>query len=125
VTVLNPPLGDIRDQKARIWPFKVHRAKQPYDAGYDILFPPVTGGPGGYWTTFDWDSAFRLGAKASNVAYSGKVGFARTEMYWPLAHMVAPKEKALGCTDCHGARGRLDWKALGYAGDPMQTGGRR
>jgi hypothetical protein len=38
--------------------------------------------------------------------------------------MVAPKEKALACDACHGDRGRLDWRALGYAGDPMQTGGR-
>jgi octaheme c-type cytochrome (tetrathionate reductase family) len=124
-TVLNPPQGGIADRNARIWPFKVHRAKQPYDAGNMILFPPVTGGKDGYWTNFDWDQAFRLGAKASKVAYSGKYGFARTDMYWPLSHMVAPKEKALSCTDCHGERGRLDWKALGYAGDPMTTGGRR
>jgi octaheme c-type cytochrome (tetrathionate reductase family) len=123
-TALNPPQGGIADRAARIWPFKVHRAKQPYDAGNRYLFPPVTGGKDGYWTTFDWDQAFRLGAKASNIAYSGKVGFARTEMYWPLSHMVAPKEKALACTDCHGERSRLDWKALGYAGDPMKTGGR-
>ena len=125
VTVLNPPRGDIQDRTAKIWPFKIHRAKQPYDAGNHILFPPVTGGKDGYWTSFDWDQAFRLGAKASNVSYSGKVGFARTEMYWPLTHMVAPREKALSCTDCHGEGGRLDWKALGYAGDPIKTGGRR
>jgi octaheme c-type cytochrome (tetrathionate reductase family) len=124
-TALNPPLGGIGDATARLWPFKIHRAKQPYDAGNGYLFPPVTGGAGGFWTTFDWDESFRLGAKASKIAYSGKVGFARTEMYWPLSHMVAPKEKALGCTDCHGDRSRMDWKALGYAGDPMKTGGRR
>jgi len=123
-TVLNPPLGDIRDPQARIWPFKVHRAKQPYDAGYKYLFPPLTGGPGGFWTTFNWGSAFELGAKASNIAYSGKYGFAPTEMYWPLSHMVAPKDKALACSDCHGEKSRLDWKALGYSGDPMRMGGR-
>jgi octaheme c-type cytochrome (tetrathionate reductase family) len=124
VTVLNPPQGSITDKKARIWPFKIHHARQPYDAGFDYLFPPVTGGPGGYWTTFDWDSAFKLGAAKSNIPYSGKFGFAATDMYWPLSHMVAPKEKALACTDCHGDRSRLDWKALGYAGDPITTGGR-
>ena len=124
VTVLNPPRGDLRDPTARIWPFKIHRANQPYDVGNSTLFPPVTGGAGGYWTTFDWDSAFRLGAKASNVPYSGKYGFAPTEMYWPLSHMVAPREQALGCTDCHGDAKRLDWKALGYAGDPLKLGGR-
>jgi octaheme c-type cytochrome (tetrathionate reductase family) len=123
-TALNPPQGGIADRAARIWPFKIHRAKQPYDAGNMYLFPPVTGGEGGYWTSFDWDRSFRLGAKASSIAYSGRYGFARTEMYWPLSHMVAPKERALTCTDCHGERSRLDWKALGYAGDPMKTGGR-
>ncbi len=30
-TALNAPLGDIHDPTARIWPFKIHRAKQPYD----------------------------------------------------------------------------------------------
>jgi octaheme c-type cytochrome (tetrathionate reductase family) len=124
-TVLNPLHGDVADKTARIWPVKIHRGNQPYDAGYDYLFPPVTGGPGGYWTTFDWDSAFRLGAKASGIPYSGKYGFAPTEMNWPLSHMVAPKENALGCTDCHGAEGRMDWKALGYAADPITTGGRK
>jgi hypothetical protein len=124
VTALNPPLGDLQDPQARIWPFKVHRAKQPYDAKHRHLLAPVTGGPNGYWTNFDWDNAFRLGAKVTGLPYSGAYGFARTEMYWPLTHMVAPKEKALGCTDCHGDRSRMDWKALGYAGDPIATGGR-
>ena len=90
-----------------------------------ILLSPVTGGPGGYWKTFDWNSALRLGAEKANLPYSGDYGFARTAMYWPLSHMVAPKEEALSCTDCHGEGTRLDWKALGYAGDPMRTGGRK
>jgi hypothetical protein len=104
VTPLNPPFGGIDDPTARIWPFKIHRGKQPYDAGFDYLFPPVTGGKDGYWTTFDWDRAFRLGSEASKIPYSGKYGFAETEMYWPLSHMVSTKEKALACTDCHGER---------------------
>jgi octaheme c-type cytochrome (tetrathionate reductase family) len=124
VTPINLPIGDIQDPNARIWPFKIHRAKQPYDAQRRNLLTPVTGGPNGYWTNFDWDNAFRLGAKASGIPYSGKYGFAETEMYWPLTHMVAPKEKALGCTDCHGDRSRMDWKQLGYPGDPISAGGR-
>jgi hypothetical protein len=124
VTAINPPQGSITDRKAKIWPFKIHRATQPYDSKNLYLFPPVTGGKDGYWTNFDWDNAFRLGAKASNIAYSGSYGFAKTEMYWPITHMVASKDQALGCTDCHGEGGRMDWKALGYAGDPMKTGGR-
>jgi octaheme c-type cytochrome (tetrathionate reductase family) len=123
-TPLNPPRGSISDPAAKIWPFKVHRATQPYDLANRTLLTPTTGGPGGYWTTFDWRSALALGAKANGIPFSGQWGFARTEMYWPLTHMVAPKEKALACGECHGERGRMDWAALGYAGDPMKTGGR-
>jgi octaheme c-type cytochrome (tetrathionate reductase family) len=123
-TVLNPPLGDIRDPEAKIWPFKIHRAKQPYDAGYNYLIVPKTVGEGGYWTEFNWDQAARLGSEATGLAYSGEMGFAPTEMYWVLSHMVAPKEEALQCYDCHGGDGRMDWQALGYYGDPIRWGGR-
>jgi hypothetical protein len=35
------------------------------------------------------------------------MGFVRTEMAWPITHMVAPKEKALDCIECHQDAGRL------------------
>ena len=28
-------------------------------------------------------------------------------MLWPITHMVAPKEQALGCAECHSRDGRL------------------
>jgi octaheme c-type cytochrome (tetrathionate reductase family) len=124
VTLINDPQGGIRDPRARIHPFKIHRGKQPYDKEYDHLLVVKTAGEGGYWTEFDWDKAARLGAEASGVPYSGKMGFAETDMYWSLNHMVAPKNKALQCTDCHGEGTRMDWKALGYDEDPAFTGGR-
>ena len=65
-----------------------------------------------------------MAAPITGLAYSGQYGFAQTDMYWPLSHMVVPSQKALGCTDCHGPRGRFDWNALGYTGDPIQIGGR-
>ena len=125
VTSMNTPRGDIHDPTAKIWPFKVHRGKQPYDAVNKYFISPVTAGEGGYWREFDWDQAMRLGAELGGLEYSGQYGFAKTEMYWPLSHMVAPKEGALGCADCHGEKGRMDWKALGYGEDPARTGGRR
>jgi octaheme c-type cytochrome (tetrathionate reductase family) len=125
VTDINRPRGDIRDTTAKIWPFKVHRGLLPYDRAYATLLPPVTAGPGGFWHDFNWDQAFRLGARASGIPYSGKFGWAKTAMYWPLSHGVRPKEKALQCNDCHGQNSRLDWAALGYEGDPIQRGGRR
>lgn len=124
ITALNEPLGNIEDPEAKIWPFKIHLAKQPYDATYNYLLQPKTVGEGGFWSDFDWDQALRLGSETVGMEYSGNYDFAPTEMYWTLSHMVAPKEQALQCNDCHSDNGRFDWEALGYYGDPMRWGGR-
>lgn len=124
VTRLNPPKGDIHDPAAKIWPFKVHRGKQPFDRKFGYLVVPVTGGKGGYWTSFNWDRSAKLGEAFTGLTFSGQLGFTETEMVWPLSHMVVPASQALKCMDCHGPQSRLDFKALGYAGDPMQVGGR-
>ena len=125
ITNLNYPRGDITQPRARLWPFKVHRGKQPYDTVHGYLLVPRTYGEGGYWTEFDWDKANRIGMEIMNLPYSGEYDFAETAMYWPLSHMVQRKDKALQCRDCHGAGGRMDWKALGYGEDPAFLGGRR
>jgi Zn finger protein HypA/HybF involved in hydrogenase expression len=125
VTPLNSPRGDIGDPTAKIWPFKVHRGNQIYDKNYNYFLVPNTVGPGGYWTEFDWDRACRQAEPTTGLKYSGEYGFAKTEMYWPQSHMVATKEEALQCADCHGERGRMNWEALGYPGDPRDRGGRR
>jgi hypothetical protein len=122
-TIMNHLNGTRNDFKSKIWPFKVHRGKQPADSVNRYLIPPRTSGEGGYWHTFDWKSALKLGAKQAGLEFSGEYEFVETEMYWPLSHMVLPKEQALKCTDCHGGGGRLDWRALGYDGDPIETGG--
>ena len=124
VTALNPPLGDIGDPEARIWPFKIHEAHQPYDTENNYLLQPVTSGKGGYWADFDWDQALRLGAEVTGLPYSGNYAFAETEMYWPQTHMVAPKTRALQCQACHCEDGCLDWESLGYPGDPIRWGSR-
>ena len=123
-TSINTPMGDITDADAKIWPFKIHRALQPYDVINEYLLIPKTVGEGGYWTDFDWDQAFRLNEPNSGLEYSGEYGFAPTDMYWPQTHMVQPKENALQCTDCHSRNGRMDWEALGYYGDPLRWGNR-
>jgi octaheme c-type cytochrome (tetrathionate reductase family) len=124
IVPINRPRGSIRDANARIWPFKVNRGKQPYDAKLQHLLVAKTYGEGGFWSDFDWDKAIRLGSEAAGIAYSGSYGFVQTEMYWPLAHMVQPGARALQCTDCHGDNGRMDWARLGYEGDPAFRGGR-
>jgi octaheme c-type cytochrome (tetrathionate reductase family) len=123
-TNIDLPAGNISDTNARIFPFKLHVAKQPYDTVNNYLLQPITAGDNGFWTNFDWNNAFRLAEPITGLKYSGQYGFAETWMYWPTTHMVQPKENALQCTDCHSPNGRLDWQALGYPGDPMKWGGR-
>ena len=42
------------------------------------------------------------------MPFSGKVDFIKSEMSWPITHMVAPKDDALACNECHTRGGRLD-----------------
>jgi octaheme c-type cytochrome (tetrathionate reductase family) len=127
-TYINKPAGSLNDPNAKIFPFKLHVAKQPYDTVYNILLQPRTGGGGngggGFWETFDWLTAIQLGAQDTGLPFSGQFGFAETWMYWPSTHMVQPGANALQCDACHSDNGRLDWVALGYPGDPMEWGGR-
>lgn len=100
--------GGAEDGAARIWPFKVVRGRQPYDKVHrTLLVNKLYGGPDAFWSSFDWQRSLAAGAAYAGQAFSGEVGFAETVMYWPLNHMVAPKEEALGCGACHSKGGRL------------------
>ncbi len=81
-----------------IWPMKVFRGKQPYDPVNKTLVMPHTAGndDSGYWKNFDWEKAIADGMQDVGAPFSGKVDFIKTEMSWPITHMVAPKDKALG-----------------------------
>ncbi len=111
VVAINHPDGEPRDTLSRIWPFKVHRGKQPYDSELKrFVKPKLFGakGSGAYWSDFDWDRAITEGMEYAGLEYSGKYDFVETEMYWPISHMVSPKDKALSCVDCHSRGGRLE-----------------
>ncbi len=124
VTRLNWPNGNKADLRAKIYPFKIHGGKQPYDSQQRIFINPKVFGPDGFWTTFDWSSASELGMAAAGLQFSGEYGFAETIMYWKINHMVVPADQALNCADCHAEQGsRLDWQKLGYDDDPMRQRG--
>ncbi len=125
ITYINKPAGNINDSNAKIAPFKLHVANQPYDIVNNYLLQPITSGEGGYWSVFDWDAAFELAAPITGLEYSGQYGFTTTYMYYPSTHMVQPAANALNCDSCHGSDGRMDWEALGYPGDPIEWGGRK
>ncbi len=102
---INTLNGDYQDRDARIIPVKVHRSKQIYDCKQKMIIQPKLyaekKGEGAYWKDFDWDLAAKLGMKSVGQDYSGSFCFVRTEMYWPINHMVSPKEETLSCKECH------------------------
>ena len=103
VVSINQIDGRFDDPASRIWPFKVMRGKQPYDRQLKVLAVPHLFGKDedAYWRSFDWDDSVRAGMAAVGMEFSGDHGFVETEYYWPVTHMVAPKEDALRCADCH------------------------
>ena len=109
---INPPTGDYNDPDARIWPFKVHRGKQPYDTVMNRILPiKLYGkkGTGALWTEYDWQKALDAGAKHNKLDdYSGQFDFIETNGYWPIKHMVAPAKDAVKCVACHAKESRLD-----------------
>ena len=101
--------GSPDDGKSRIWPVKVFRGVQPYDPVMGTLVVPHTTGldDEGYWKNFNWERAITAGMLSAGRPFSGKVDFIKTQMSWPINHMVAPAENAVGCDECHSKNGRL------------------
>ena len=103
VTPINRIQGSATDGESMIWPMKVMHGTQPFDPVNHTLVMPHTAGNDkiGYWKNFNWENAIADGMQNMGAPYSGKVDFIKTEMYWPITHMVAPKEDALTCAQCH------------------------
>ena len=102
--------GGPNDPNARIWPMKVHRGKQPYDTENKTLAVMHTFGNDdtALWTNYDYPKSLAEGMRVAGLPFSGKFDFVKTEMSWPITHMVAPKADALTCAQCHTKGGRLD-----------------
>jgi len=116
---LSWPMGQRKDENSKLYPFKIMEGRQQYDLKNNTLIVPKLFGKDGYWKTYDWNQAARLGMESVGLPYSGEFGWINTLMYWKINHMVAPSKDALGCLDCHGDKGRMNWEALGYEKDPM------
>lgn len=107
---INSFQGGPTDPDSRIWPLKVHLGKQPYDTEHKTLAVMHTFGNDdtALWTNYDMQKSITEGMRVAGLPYSGKFDFAKTEMSWPITHMVAPKADALTCAQCHTQGGRLD-----------------
>jgi hypothetical protein len=87
----------------------VFRGVQPYDPVNKTLIVPHTYGydENSYFKHFDWKKAAAAGMADVGLPFSGQVDFIQTESLWPITHMVAPREQALACKECHNKRGSL------------------
>lgn len=109
---VNSVVGSRDDPNSRIYPFKVHRGKTPYDKGNNTmviphLFPTSKDDSTAYWKNFDWTKAIQHGQDYVGLPFSGEVGFVDTEYSYPTTHMVAPKDNVVACVECHSSNGRL------------------
>jgi octaheme c-type cytochrome (tetrathionate reductase family) len=102
---VNSLMGSHDDPDAKIIPVKVHRGDQIYDTEHLTLIQPKlyseNAGDSAYWKDFDWDAAAAAGMQRVGLPYSGNYDFVKTEMYWPVNHMVSKASVSLGCDDCH------------------------
>ena len=109
IILVNEVMGDRNDPRARIYPFKVHKGKTPYDKGNNTMAVPHLFGKDkdAYWKNFNWQNSLTAGMEYWNLPFSGEVGFVETRYHYPTTHMVAPKEASLNCSQCHADNGRL------------------
>jgi len=102
---MNKLHGSYDDPGSKIIPVKIHRAKQIYDPVTRMLVQPKLygdkKGQGAFWQDFDWNRASEEGMKSVGLPYSGRYEFIETKMYWPVNHMVSPKDKTVACVECH------------------------
>lgn len=108
---INWPVGTAKDKNARIFPFKVHRAKQPYDKiNKNLVIPHLFGKKenNAYWKTYDWEKAIAYGMEYAGLPFSNEFDFVKTSYVFPITHMVAPKSNVVACIECHTKKdGRL------------------
>jgi len=107
---INRFTGSPDDPGSRIYPFKKMHTIQPYDKGNNTLVYMHLWGndENALWGNYDFGKAIEAGMKKNGIPYSGEWGFVETYSYWPVNHMVAPKEDAVACAECHAKEGRLN-----------------
>lgn len=113
---INKIKGCYKDSAAKIYPMKIIRSKQLYDPVNNTLIQPKLfakkKGEGAFWKDFDFNASAKAGMEYVGLPYSGEYDFIKSEMYWPINHMVSPAEHALTCKECHSRQGRLSNDAL-------------
>ncbi|MEW6128758.1 MAG: hypothetical protein AB1757_17085 [Acidobacteriota bacterium] len=112
------PQGSRLDPKAKLFAFKLHKGRMPLLAQKNWLIPIMVEQ---FFPNGKIDPAVKEAAKAMYKIEDAQFTWTDTSRYMGIFHGVQPAKKALTCLDCHSANGRVDWKALGYKGDPLNV----
>ena len=110
------PEGSRDDAKSRLYAFKLRHSSLPILKQQRWLVPLAVES---FFADGDVDKAVHEAAEVNYGIEHPEYEWIGTTRYMGIFHEVQPKEAALGCLDCHSEGGRLDWKALGYEGDPL------
>ena len=105
------PKGSRADKESRIYPFKMYEGKAFFDRKTGNLLsmdfaPPMATG--------DTLAGVASAAKTLGIRKYDPVPGWQT-IYFGSNHLVAPKDKALSCQNCHARNGVLDFRELGYS----------
>lgn len=120
LTVLQGP--EEKNGRSKISPFRIIYGTQLYDRKYRYLISPLLQPQGsGLFSADGPESLAGDGMKALVLPYSGQYEYTATAIYRRISHGVAPAGQALGCLDCHGRSGRMNWLALGFDTDPWSN----
>jgi hypothetical protein len=110
------PEGSRKDKGSRLYAFKLHRARLPVLRQERWLVPIAVDE---FFIDGDIDKAVHEGAAVAYGLHDVDYDWVEATRYMGIFHGVRPADKALGCLDCHGEKGRLDWRELGYERDPL------
>jgi len=110
------PQGSRDDPKAKIFAFKLHKGRLPLLSEKNWLIPITVEH---FFSNGQIEPAVLNAAKENYGIDNAKFTWVETTRYMGIFHGVQPKENALKCSNCHGANGLMDWKALGYKGNPL------
>ena len=110
------PEGSRSDPKAKIFAFKKHTARLPKLVDRNWMVPITVEH---FFANGEIEPAVKSAAREVYGIENARTTWVETTRMMGIFHGVQPANRALGCLDCHGEPGRMDWKALGYAGDPM------
>ena len=116
---ISEPVGNQDDKKSRIFPFKVHTGKLPYDKVnknlvIPHLFPKGKDDKDAYWKGYNWEKAIAYGMEYVGLPFSGEIDFVETSYVFPTTHMEAPRESVVNCSECHTKENGLLSKLSGF-----------